>query len=267
MAREQVAGEQDENQVRLVAAAALVDHAHAVGVAVVGDPEVGAHLRHLRLEGAHGLGLLGVGQVVREAPVRLAEELDHLAAEPAQQLGRVDPGHAVAGVDDHLQASGRAHAPEDGRVVVLAGRARLEPARARLEVTALDHPPEGLDLVLAEGRGAGVHHLDAVVLDRVVAARDVGAAVELPVGGGEVHERRGRDREVDDGDAGAAHPSRKGGLELGRREAVILADGDRAAARAPDQRAVRAPDLTEDVWVDVRADAAADVVRAEDVRV
>jgi len=68
-------------------------------------------------------------------------------------------------------------------------------------------------------------------------------------------------------DAGLAHADREGGLELGRREAVVLADGDRAAADAPDQRAVRAPDLAEDVRVDVRADAAADVVGAKDVRV
>ena len=47
MPGEQIAGEQDQDQVGLVALTALVDDPDAIGVAVVGDPEIGADLETL----------------------------------------------------------------------------------------------------------------------------------------------------------------------------------------------------------------------------
>ena len=104
---QQIAREEGQDQIGLVAVAALVDDADAVGVAVVGDAEVGAQLDDLRLQVDDVARVLGVGQVVGEAPVGLAVELDHVAADAAQQLGRVEAGDAVAGVDDDARA-GRA---------------------------------------------------------------------------------------------------------------------------------------------------------------
>src|SRR5262245_66479541 len=98
MAREQVAREEDQDQIRLVAPATLVDYADPIGVAVVSDADVGADVEHLPLEILDVALVLGVGQVIGEAPVRLTEELDDLAADTPQELGPIDSGDAVAGV-------------------------------------------------------------------------------------------------------------------------------------------------------------------------
>src|SRR5262245_12849718 len=110
-------------------------------------------------------------------------------------------------------------------------------------------------------------HLHAVVGHRVVAARDVGAAVQPPVRGGEVEHRRRDLADVHDVEAARAGALDEGRLEVSRRFAVVAPDADGAAAVAPDQRGVGTPDLTEDVRVDVGTDAAAYVVGAKDVRV
>src|SRR5206468_6880356 len=93
-----------------------------------------------------------------------------------------------------------------------------------------------------------------VVLDGIVTAGDVGAAVELPVGGGEIEDRRGDGADVDDVDAGRARALDEARLERGGRLAVVLTDGDRAPAVVADERAVRASDEAEDLGIDVGAD-------------
>ena len=161
-------------------------------------------------------GVLGIGQVVGEAPVRLAVQLDDLAADAAQELGRVEARHAVAGVDHHLEPAAELDEPGDGRRSSRrAGSASSRRAGAALEVAALDRGAQPLDLVLGERGGAGMDHLHAVVLDGIVAAGDVGAAVERPVRGGEVEDRRGDEADVDDVDAGGAHALDEARLELG----------------------------------------------------
>src|SRR5207249_11728979 len=100
VAPEEVAREQDQDEVGPVAPATLVDDAHAVGVAVVRDAEVGAGLDDLRLEIHDVGGVFGVGQVIGKAAVGLAVELDDLAADAPKELGRVEPRDAVAGVQD-----------------------------------------------------------------------------------------------------------------------------------------------------------------------
>ena len=148
MARQQVAGEEDQDQVGLVARAALVDDPDAVGVAVVGDAEVGADLDDPGLQVHHVLGVLGVGQVIGEAPVGLAVELDDLAADATQEVRAVEPSDAVAGVDDDLEPPRRLHEPAHRREVVLARAARGERAAAALEVLPLGEPAQALDLLL-----------------------------------------------------------------------------------------------------------------------
>src|SRR5438046_417765 len=147
-------------------------------------------------------------------------------------------------------------------------RARSSRAsRLRIRVAAFGHRAEALDLVLGQRRRARMDHLDAVVLDGVVASGDVGAAVELPVRGREVEDGRGHQTHVDHVDPPRAHAVDEAGLEILRGEPIVLTDGDAPTAVAADQRRVGAPDLTEHVGVDVRADETADVVRAKHVRV
>jgi hypothetical protein len=87
MAGEQITGEQDQDQVGLVTLAALVDDPDAIGVAVVSDPDIGADLENLGLQILDVALVLGVGQMIRKAPVRLAVELGDLAPDPAQSSG------------------------------------------------------------------------------------------------------------------------------------------------------------------------------------
>ncbi len=266
-AREQVAREEDQDEVRLVALAALVHDADAIGVAVVRDAEVGTHLDDPGLEVHHVLRVLGIRQVVRKAPVGFAVELDDLAADAAQQLGAVEPRDAVAGVHDDLEPPRGLDEPADRLEVVVARAPRRERAAAALELTALCEPAEELDLLLGERRGARVDQLHAVVRDRVVAARDGRAAVELPVRGGEVEDGRGHEADVHHVEPRRERAFDEAGLERARRQAIVLAHRDAASAVAADERAVRRADETEDVRGDVAADEAAHVVGAEHVRI
>ena len=267
VALQEVAGEQDQDEIGLVTAAALVHDAHAIGVAVVGDAEIGADLDDSGLEVHDIRRVLRVGEVMGKAAVRLAVELDDPTPDAAQELRRVEPGDAVARVDDDRETAPEADHPADRGEVVVAGAPRVEGPVALLEVAALGERTEELDLLLRERRRAPVNHLHAVVRDRVVAPRDVGAAVELPVGGGEVEDRRRHDADVHHVDAGGADALDEPRLQRLRRRAVVLPDGDPAPGLSPNQRAVRAADLTEHVGVDVPTDDAAHVVGAEHVRV
>ena len=251
MADQQVAGQEREQQVRLVPPALLVDDADAVRVAVVGEPHVGADLGDLGHQVAHVLLHLRIRQVVGEAAVGLAVELDHLAAEPAQELGGEDARDAVARVDHHLEPAREAHVAGDRAQVLFAGVAGGRAPAAPLEVAGADAGEETLDLVLGERRRARVHHLDPVVGDRVVAAGDGGAAVEPPVGGREVEQRGVVDADVDHVDSGGEHSGPEGGLQLGGRDAIVHAEGHGAAAPPAHQGSVGASHLLEDRRCDV----------------
>ena len=265
MPAQQIAGEEGEHQIGLVTTTALVDDPDAIGVAVPRQAEVGAELQDLGLQVHHVLRILGVGQVVGEAPVRLAVQLDDIAADATKQLGTVAARHAVAGIDHHAESAGRPDQAHHDAEVVVADIARRHGALARLEVPPLDRVAQLLDLVLAQRGGAGVDHLHAVVVHRVVASGDVGAAVQTPVGGGEVQHRRGDLADVDDVEAGGAHPLHECGLELGRRLPVVPAHGDGATPPTANERGVSATDLPEDAGIDVGTDTAANVVGAKDV--
>ncbi len=90
--------------------AALVDDEAAVGVAVEGQPEVGAGLADRGLQVDEVGRLDRVGLVVREGAVELEVERHDVEVEPAEHRGRGVPGHPVAGVDDD-----REPAPGDRR--------------------------------------------------------------------------------------------------------------------------------------------------------
>ncbi len=267
MAREEIAGEERENQVGLVPPPALVDHPHAVGIAVVGEPHVRARLQHLGHEIAGVLFHLRIGQVVRKGAVGFAVELDHLRTQAPEQLGREAARDAVARVHHYLERARQGHPRRDG-VEVLAARVSLRAvARAPLEVTARDGGEESLDLVFGQRRRSPVHHLHAVVGDGVVAARDGGAPVEFPVGGREVEEGR-----VVHADIHHVQPGREGArgksfLEGRRGGAIVHAEGDARPAAAADERAVGPAHLGKDFGRDVDAHFAADVVGPEDIGV
>ena len=270
MPREEIAGEEGQDQVRLVAAPSLVDDAHAVGVAVVGDAHVGARPRAPWPRGPRTFSSIsGSGRWLGKRAVRLAVQLDHLAAEPAQQLGGEHARDAVARVHHHLEpAAPGGHGRRWRRSSPRADRAwcaRPRP-RSKSPVSIVASSPWISSSV--SGAAPGVHHLHAVVGDGIVAARDGGAAVQPPVRGGEVQERRVVDADVHHVEPGGEHAGGERLLERPRTRSRLSCPS--ATARPPrraHEGAVGAADRLEHVGGDVDADLAAHVVGAEDERV
>jgi len=265
VAGEEIPGEEGQQQVRLVAPPLLVHDADPVGVAVVGHAHVRADLERPGHQVPHVLLHLRIGEMVGEGAVGLAEELDDLAAQTAQQLGGENPRDPVARVHHHLQRSPQGH-PGGDRVPVLlarvAGRAR---AHAPLVVAGPDGGEQPLDLALGQRGRPRVHHLDPVVRDRIVAAGDGGAAVELPVRGREVEQGRVVHPDVHHVEPGREHPGRECLLERPRRRPVVHPEGDRVPPAPLHQGAVGPPHQLEHRRGDVDAHLAAHVVGAEDV--
>ena len=101
-------GEQRGEEVAVDEVAGVVDEEAAVGVAVPGDPEVGALVEHPI---DHELAILRqqrVRLVVGELAVRDPVGLDQLEPEPLEQRADHRPGHPVAAVEHHLQGPNRA---------------------------------------------------------------------------------------------------------------------------------------------------------------
>ena len=98
-----VLGDEGGRQVAGDGRALLVDDKAAVGVAVEGDPEVGALGDDALLQLLDVLGLYGVRGMVREGAVEL-EVHRHVLEREALEDGRDHlAGHAVAGVDHDLE--------------------------------------------------------------------------------------------------------------------------------------------------------------------
>ena len=79
----------------------LIGDDHAIGVAIQGDADIGAHLAHLL---AHALRRGGAALVVDVVAVGLHPDLDHFRAQLPQRLRRHAIGRTVGTVDHHPQA-------------------------------------------------------------------------------------------------------------------------------------------------------------------
>ena len=212
----------------------VVDQHDAVGVAVEREAHRGVGVEHRALEVLEVVGVGGVGRVVGERAVELAEEQREVEREPGEHRRRDQAADAVGGVGDDAQrrerveVDERVHVGDERRQQV----ARLGAARVfgALEQPTGDH---GLDLgqpgVLPDGQGAGPAQLHAVVLGRVVAGGEHrGRGVEAA--GGEVAEVGGGLAEVDD--VGAGHDRALGERrDQGRRRRPGVA-ADEHAGRA-----------------------------------
>jgi hypothetical protein len=128
----------------------------------------------------------------------------------------------------------------------------------------------GLDAVVQGGdrfavdRFAGQHHLEAVVVRRVVAAGDHDArARAFEHIGGEVDHRGGDHAEVDDVDAGGLQALGQRCRQLRARQAAIAADHDAAFAFASAALAEGLADAACHAGVERLVDHAADVIGLE----
>ena len=94
------------------------------------------------------------------------------------------------------------------------------------EVVVGDALAQGLDQLAVQGLAAE-HHLEAVVVRRVVAAGDRHARVATQLEGGEVGDRRRHAADVDDVDTGGADAVGQRASQGRAGEATIATDGNR----------------------------------------
>ena len=176
VALEHVGREQHQLAVGVDDLAVLRDDAEAVAVAVEREAELGIGRLHGADQVGQVLGLARVGMVVREVAVDLGVQLDHVAAERAQDAGRRRARECRCPNRPRSSSAARACSRwRCGRVYSARMSIAAERPLAARVVLGLDAPAQALDLVAVD-RAAGQHHLEAVVVLRVVAAGDLDAA-------------------------------------------------------------------------------------------
>ena len=219
-----------------------------------------------RTSSARFSGLLGSGWWFGKLAVDLRIQLVHRAAERAQDAGRRRAGDAVAGIDRDRHRSRELAVGDDARAVLGEDVHRRRAAAALHVVIGFHAPTQSLDL-LAVDRAAADDHLEAVVVLRVVAARDLDAAraaVRAARRGDVVQHRRRHRAEVDDVEPGRREAAHERGGERRAREAAVAADRDGAIAGGQHLAAEGTAELLGEPLVDRLADDAADVVGLED---
>ena len=259
---------------------ALVDDEAAVGVAVEGQPEVGAVLADGGLEVDEVLRVEGVGLVVGEVAVELEVHRDDGEREAGQARGGLEDGrdgvaaHAVAGVDDDGERADVAEVDQTAQEGGVVGEdvALVEAARGDVGVGDLagqDALGEGADVgeagVLADRAGAGVAHLDAVVGGGVV-ARGEHRAGQVEGAAGVVEAVGAREADEGDVDTAAAGTVGEGAAELGAGVAHVVGDDAGGGSVGPhDHVGEGRSQGPGDVRVELVGDGAADVVGLDDV--
>ena len=211
----------------------VVDEEAAVGVAVPGDPEVGALLAHLVDDEAAVLLQQRVRLVVGEVAVGRPVGRHEVEAELLEQRPDHRPGHAVAAVDDDLQRLDRGGVDELQRRLAGTPRRRRPPRtsrrRARLAEAGLDQVADVPDPAVARQR-------DRAALD------ELGARVGLRVVRGGAHqpavELARADEEIEH--LGADHPGVEHVRALGDHPVAVAARPARARAGACRGRGRRA---------------------------
>ena len=217
--------------------ALAVDRAEPVGVAVEGDAEIEALLAHQRLQILE-IGLLGrIGMVVGEAAVDLGVENDARPAAASTSFSTPDRRRRCRVPADPEGAAVEAlKQPLDVALdhVLVADRARALPSRR-------PRPSGRAPGFVAEEGAAAEHHLEAVIVGRIVAAGDHDAAVDVELGLGIIEHRRRPEPDPDDVGAARGQASDQRRLEPRRAFPPVAADRDAGAAAAPHQGAEARP--------------------------
>jgi hypothetical protein len=203
--------------------------------------------------------------VVREVAVDVAVDHVMLARQPCREDLRHVARRAVARVPHHLQRAVAAIPVAQHACRVVLGDvvlAVVAGGRGRHHVAVPRHPPE-LDDLRAVERLAGEHHLEAVVVRRVVAAGDHRGAVRLQRVVGEIQHRRRHQPDADHFQPAGPQPGDQLRLQVGRGQAPVIADRHRLAPGPDQHRAEAAADRERILRRERLADDAADVVFAQ----
>ena len=244
-------------------AALAVDRADAVAVAVEGDAEIAAALLHLGHELHEVLRHGRIGMVRREGAVDLLVQHEMLARQLVDDGTDRHADRAVADVPRDLELLAGLDVAQEPRRVVGQDVLLLRLALAAFPVALARQRAQRLD-VGAEERLLAHHHLEAVVVRRIVRAGDLDAAVGIEVVDGEIEHRRRRHADVGDVDAGGRQAFDAGGGQFGRAQPAVIAQRHAATALAADHRAEGAADGARVGGMHRVADDAADVVLAQD---
>src|SRR5690606_38648953 len=202
-----------------------------------------------------------IGVVVGELAVDLAVQLVHRAAQCPEQPGGRHAAHAVAAVDGDAHGAGQADVIGDLADVGVRQVGDDADARRRVQgrLDAVHGLAQGLDVVAVEGAPRH-HHLETVVVGRVVAAGDGDArAAAVPVGG-VVHQRGVRQAEVHRVDPARVQSRLVGVGQAAAAQPTVVADRHAAHAFAPGLGGQCQPEAVGEGFVDLPGHGAADVV-------
>ena len=206
MAGQHIGGKQHHLAVRVDDLAILGDHAQAVAVAVEGDADFGVRLGQAADQVLQVFRMRGIGVVIGEVAIDVAEQFNHFAAQAAEQVARERAGDAIAAVDGDLDRARQLDVAQDalqvgGADVVGAVAARGGKVLGAVAAVVRDDAVvQGLDR-FAVDRLASQHHLETIVVGRIVTARDHDAGACIEHVGTEVDHRRCHDAQVDHVDA------------------------------------------------------------------
>ena len=261
-----VAGQQQHQLIAPENAAFAVDRSDPIAVAVEGDAQIASLAAYGVDQLLQVLGDRRVRMVRREGAVDLRVQQDVFARQACRQRHHGVAGGAVAGIPGDLEIARPLEVAQqpvdigllqiDGLFAALTGReAAFGGARA-----------ERLDLA-AEDAARGEHHLEAVVVRRIVRAGHHDAAVGWELADGVVEQGRRPPADARDPHAGGNQSVHQGGLQFRRGQPAIVADGDVAAARLGDLGAEGAAQRHGVFGGEGLSEDAANVVLAEEGRV
>ena len=219
---EQVAREQDEQLVRPEHFPFAVHSAQAVAVAVERKAEVEALATH-QIDELDQVFRHGRVRMVRgKGPVDLFVQQEMFARQQCREPGHDAPGRTVPGVPADTQPRPVARLLGQPRDIGVLDNGPGNRAPPLGEPACGGERPERPD-ALAEERLARHHHLEAVVVGRVVRAGDHDARVEAQLVHGEIEHRRRPETDAGHIDAGRGKPPHQRRLEAGRAQPAVMA--------------------------------------------
>ena len=170
--------------------------------------------------------------VVGKVAVDRGEQGEVFAGQAHHQLFNHRAGRAVAGIPTHAQRLGLQ--PLHQTIDVIVGDLHRTAGARTLGPIALGRQRAQLGNLLAVKGRVPHHHLEAVVVGWVVAARDHHATINAVHGRFRpVQHRRGTEADIDHVAAGRVQPLGQRGRQFGRRQAAVIADRHGAPAASP----------------------------------
>jgi len=242
---------------------AVIDNADPIGIPVVTDAQIRLFRQNQLTQVLHVFRHGGVGQMVGKMAVRIAVERHYLMTQAAPQLRRDGAGSAVAGIDNHLELARKrkfgAH-----HLHILGDDALLrDMAAARSHIAV----PEDDLLQLLDGlavkRGQPLAHLEAVVLDGIMAAGDHHTAIGLVVEDGIIEDRRHHLADHVDIQTGGDNSVDEKFGKMGRSQTHIMSDGDQLVTPLAHPGAISPAEVVSYIIGQIRFDNAANVILAE----